>query len=147
MRDIGGLIWVILVVIGIISSIRSNVKKAQKARAQSPRPAPAQSQVQRVIQTMEPAYVDLAAMPVVPQPVQQPVQVQRVRPPRPPAVPFTIPSALPEVDATVRTAHSVRGMFGRGSIVRAIVAAEVLGPPKSEQERSIWSPRHNEPSI
>jgi len=150
MRDLGTLVWVILVIIGIISSIRSNVKKAQQARVQAARPAagapPPPKQDQRVMQTMTPAFVDLAAVPVavpVAAPLQAPQPVRRVRPP---STPFSIPMVAVESTA-VRTASPVRGMFGRGSIVRAIVAAEVLGPPKSEQERSIWSPRHNEPSI
>jgi hypothetical protein len=42
----------------------------------------------------------------------------------------------------------IRGMFGgSATLVRAIVAAEVLGQPISMQERTIWSPRHSEPSI
>jgi hypothetical protein len=40
------------------------------------------------------------------------------------------------------------GMFeGKASLVRAIVAAEVLGKPKALQEQSLWSPRHSEPSM
>ncbi|MGB6063044.1 MAG: hypothetical protein WBG27_15185, partial [Candidatus Aquilonibacter sp.] len=49
--------------------------------------------------------------------------------------------------APIRTSP-IRGMFGgSATLVRAIVAAEVLGPPKAFQEQTIWSPRHSEPSI
>jgi hypothetical protein len=133
MKDIGGLIWVIIVVIGVISSIVKNAKKAAAQReaarprmapAPQPAPAPQQSVMQQMATIMPP--------------------VRRVKAPQAVAathMPF-------EKAATAGTSSPIRGMFGSGaSLVRAIIAAEVLGPPKSQQEQSIWSPRHSEPSI
>ncbi|MGA8841322.1 MAG: hypothetical protein WB491_12625, partial [Candidatus Aquilonibacter sp.] len=71
-----------------------------------------------------------------PRPVAPPV------PKAPPPLPFT-----PLHEPAIRTSP-IRGMFGgSATLVRAIVAAEVLGPPKAFQEQTIWSPRHSEPSI
>ncbi|MGB6986209.1 MAG: hypothetical protein WBD74_09590, partial [Candidatus Aquilonibacter sp.] len=58
------------------------------------------------------------------------------------------PSPMPVPTPAPVGTSPIRGMFGGGAtLVRAIVAAEVLGPPKALQEKTIWSPRHSEPSI
>jgi len=133
MKDIGGLIWVIIVVIGVISSIVKNAKKAAAQReAARPRMAPAPQTAM-----MPPVLAPTA--PVSPPPVRR-VQTQ-------PAPPRAVHIPLENL-ARAGTSSPIRGMFGSGAaLVRAIVAAEVLGPPKSQQERSIWSPRHSDPSI
>ncbi|HVA29183.1 MAG TPA: hypothetical protein VNF68_13455 [Candidatus Baltobacteraceae bacterium] len=142
MRDIGGLIWIVIVVIGVISSIAKNVKKAA-AQREAARPRMAQPQnaaapapqlaVQRMVM-VQPAIVP----PVVPPPVR-----------RAKVLPAAVPArVVMEREAGAGAVSPIRGMFGAGtSLVRAIVAAEVLGPPKALQEQSIWSPRHSEPSI
>jgi hypothetical protein len=144
MKDIGGLIWVIIVVIGVISSIVKNAKKAAAQReaarprmAPAPQPAPApQTLVQQM--TMMPPVLAPAA------PVSTP-PVRRVQAPPAPQRTTHIPI---ENLTRAGTSSPIRGMFGSGaSLVRAIIAAEVLGPPKSQQEHSIWSPRHSDPSI
>jgi hypothetical protein len=132
MHDLGGIIWIILVLIGVIQSIRKNAQKAKAGAAAQPAPPPLPSvtsdaerrvQVQRVVQTL---------------------QAPLVASPTPVALP-----PLPDHIAPVRVGTSpIRGMFGgTATLVRAIVAAEVLGPPKALQEQTIWSPRHSEPSI
>jgi hypothetical protein len=133
MHDIGGIVWVILVVLGVISSIRNNMRKAARARGDAKAPVQPPANVRQWSQP-PPAV----AAPAIPAAVAAPA----------PSVP--IPSGATDHPATqgrIGTA-SIRGMFeGPATLIRAIVAAEVLGPPKSLQERTIWSPRHNEPSI
>ena len=128
------LIWIALLLIGAIGSLASNARKAAATRGP-------------------------AAQPVVP-PRAQPVNVTLFPPPRPappivvsrprPVAAQTPPPASPPVPPPHPVPHGTsafRGMFERGNLVRAVVAAEVLGPPKALQEQSIWSPRHSEPSI
>lgn len=119
-------IWIVLLVIGVISSIVSNARKAVRAaRSQTPR-----------VPVRAPVAIEPVAVPVVP-PVIVPSKARRAAPVAAPPVKATQP------DGT----RPFRGMFQRGNLVNAIVAAEVLGPPKALQEQSIWSPRHSEPSI
>jgi hypothetical protein len=144
-RDIGGLIWIVIVVIGVISSIVKNAKRAAAQReaarprmAPAPQPVPvprAPSPAQRIIESF-------AMPPVAAEPPPVAAAIKRT----PVTVPRAKPVAAPVVAAPVTANAPIRGMFGRGSIVKAIVAAEVLGPPKSQQEY-FWSPRHNDPSI
>jgi hypothetical protein len=148
MHDIGGIIWVIIVVIGVISSITRNARKAAAVRAAAQTPPPARvapavrsQQVSGIVRALH-AKIDAgpagqaAISELPPLPPTAPLE------PRPPA-PVIAPAA-PRA-----AAMPVRGMFlGKGkALVQAIVAAEVLGPPKSLQEQTIWSPRHSEPSI
>ena len=137
MHDWGGLVWIVLVLIGVVSSISKNARKARQQRqrqAPAPRPAP----VRRI------ADIVITPPPPVPAPVVAPAQARRE-----PERSVTIPSGAPVRPERPPVGTSpIRGMFeGPATLVRAIVAAEVLGPPKSMQEQSIWSPRHSEPSI
>ncbi|HET9097837.1 MAG TPA: hypothetical protein VFN37_14340 [Candidatus Baltobacteraceae bacterium] len=44
-------------------------------------------------------------------------------------------------------AGSLQGMFERGNtLLRAIVASEVLGPPAAFRENHLWTQQPNEPS-
>jgi predicted lipid-binding transport protein (Tim44 family) len=142
MHDLGAIIWLILVLIGVISSVRKNARRAAQQRSAGPPPRSAMAQA-----VLAQAF---AAPPaIVPPPV-----------PAPAVTPAPAPAAAPVATARapVSDAHAtplgpvgtspIRGMFeGPATLVRAIVAAEVLGPPKSMQEQTIWSPRHSEPSI
>jgi hypothetical protein len=124
------LIWVVLLLIGAIGSIASNVRKVRQ-RAPEIR--------QRVL---ERHAVTVAPTAPTRPPVTTMVPRPRAVAAQPPAPP------VPEVPRTVpHGTRGFRGMFERGNLVGAIVAAEVLGPPKALQEQSIWSPRHSEPSI
>jgi hypothetical protein len=141
MHDIGAIVWVILVLIGVISSLR---KSAQRSRARG-----AASRVQQPTvraQAFVPVPAPAAPPPPVPPPVPAPVvAAQVVAAPSSPTPPAPVSPAQDSV-ARIGT-ERVRGMFEGAALVRAIVAAEVLGPPKSLQEQTIWSPRHSEPSI
>jgi hypothetical protein len=120
--NLGGIIWIVIVVIAVISSIRRNIARVRSAQApQMQRPAP-------------------------PPPVAAPPTVVVPAPVAPPKI-VSAPSLPTPTPAQVGTSP-IRGMFGgSATLVRAIVAAEVLGPPIALQERTIWSPRHSEPSI
>jgi hypothetical protein len=117
--DAGLIVWLIFLVVGLISGIRRRAGAGRSAR-----PAPAQPP------------------PAPPPATVAPVIVQRAKVPTPPAA-----APVQPVEPHVGTSP-VRGMFGGSTaLVRAIVAAEVLGAPKALQEQSIWSPRHSEPLI
>jgi hypothetical protein len=133
--DLGGLIWILIVVIAVISSIRRNIARVRSAqqqpRASQAPPPPVAAPAPQMPQSVAQAF---AMPPVVPPPVAPPPA------PAPPPVAFPAPARL--------GTSTIRGMFGGSTtLVRAIVAAEVLGPPIALQERTIWSPRHSEPSI
>jgi hypothetical protein len=138
-HDIGAIIWIIIVAIAVISSMRRNVQRARAAQAartrqtqpvQQQQPPPPPVAVQAVQRSPSRSAMAGFAMP--------PLDAPAVAPP---------PRMPPPVAARVGTSP-IRGMFGGGAtLVRAIVAAEVLGPPKALQENTIWSPRHSEPSI
>ena len=147
MHNLGLIVWLIIVAFGVISSIRKNAQRAQARRAVAPQPVMSQSAPSPVPAPAPRPPVAMAAfaMPPVdaPQPPPRPVASPVPKPaPKPPPLPFT-----PLHEPLIRTSP-IRGMFGgSATLVRAIVAAEVLGPPKAFQEQTIWSPRHSEPSI
>ena len=153
MHDIGALIWVIVVVIGVISSIVQNARKAAATRSGGPARAAVAAQQSRTPAPARMVAVAPSFVAAQPPPVAPPVA--------PPAASFSAPEA-PQMPGALRLPASfhldyversratgyIAGMFkDRKAFVRAIVAAEVLGKPKALQEQSIWSPRHSEPSI
>jgi len=143
MHDIGALIWVLVILIGLVSSIRKNAQRARRAQRDGAPQAvqpPRQAAPGRQQLTM--------AVPPAPPPSQPATQA-----PPPPLGRVVVTVPRPPVPLPLHTparvgTSPIRGMFGGSTtLVRAIVAAEVLGPPKASQEQSIWSPRHSEPSI
>jgi hypothetical protein len=146
MHDIGGLVWIILVLIGVISSVVRNARKAAAARAtqpaaqrQSARPAapPAMDTQALTLRRLQAMAEDAEVPPVVPPPPSKPL---------PAAVPQS--AIVTPLRAVAPTPSPVRGMFGSGeSLARAFVASQVFGKPVALQEQSVWSPRHSEPSI
>lgn len=136
------LIWIVLLLIGAISSIVSKARQARGAvqtmqsRRATPPPRPI---VTQTFEAQAPTVVPQAPAPAA---VVPPVIVRRPPPVSAPAPAMSVPAS-----AQAHGTSGFRGMFERGSLVRAVVAAEVLGPPKALQEQSIWSPRHSEPSI
>src|SRR5271170_1620671 len=131
MHDLGGIVWIIIVAIAVFSSIRRNVARSRAARTPAAPPAPVPAvQIARTVQPAQPSRSAMAgfAMPPVdvPPPVAPPAPA-----PRTPFVPMPTPVGT----------SPIRGMFGgSATLVRAIVAAEVLGPPKALQENTSWSP-------
>ena len=166
MRDIGGLIWVIIVIIAIFSSIRKSVRQARQTMSQAqqrpavpPRPAPPpQPPAAQPLTPLERALqlspvVDVRAKPVAPAVIQVPAPAAPVPPTRMPPLVVTPPSVTPPHDpfrtesiSRRRSSGLLGGMFeDKNAILRAVVGAEVLGKPKALQEQSIWSPPHSEP--
>jgi hypothetical protein len=147
MHNVGLIIWLIIVAFGVISSIRKNVQRAQAQRAAAPQAAVQPSQPRPQPPQPQPAPPRLvttafAMPPVDPPPPPRPVPAPKPKP-LAPQVPLTLAPEHPRIGTS-----PIRGMFGgSATLVRAIVAAEVLGQPKAFQEQTIWSPRHSEPSI
>jgi hypothetical protein len=123
MRDVGILIWVGLLIVGVIGSMVSSLRRQGQARTtprpQTPQQAPAPPiWAQRIAATMAPP--------------QQPS-----RPPRP--LPRSAPAPTPPervVQHEARPASGVerrqRRLFaGKNEIVRAVIASEVLGKPRA----------------
>jgi hypothetical protein len=121
MRDVGTLVWVALLVIGVISSMVSSARR-QVAAAKAPRrpgpPSPAATPQQRLMQALQARVQATAAPPRAPQP--------RPAPPRPVSAPRSEPPTAPTVYRPRR-----RALFETGpDLVRAVIAAEVLGKPR-----------------
>ena len=158
MRDIGGLIWLIFIVVGVISSIVQSARKQQAARqarqptVSAPRPVPqgaatqplaaAPKQVRVVTQSgnVSPQVARLleqfaaAAQATAPQPPPQPAPQPKPKPVPPPAAP-PVESAQTAAQAFVTARPSrphVARLFGdKRALVRAVIAAEVLGKPRA----------------
>jgi len=125
-RDVGLFVWVVLLFVGVIGSMVSRVRSA---RQQSP-PAPAPRRVSRTI----------VRIPAPPPPVQSPPP-PRQAPPPPVAAPPTRRAQAPNVVDRVVQAPAARRrpLFAdRRDLVRAVIAAEVLGKPRAlRDERPI----------
>jgi hypothetical protein len=103
MRDVATLVWVVLLLVGVISSMIASVRR--RMNALPPRGAP-------------------AAPPSAP-----PVQTPQLRPPRP-AAPAAPPASAPRTVPTHVTAR--RRLFpGPQGLAGAVIAAEVLGKPRA----------------
>jgi hypothetical protein len=168
MHDIGSMVWVALVLIGVVSSIVSNARKsagqqatAQRSAAPMQRAAGPMQRAAGPMQRAAPARPVARQAPLAPPREAAPATRAVVAEPAPAigalellvdtidTEVLVLPSAPQlELEPSRRGTGMVRGMFGTASgRVRAILAAEILGPPKALQEHSIWSPRHSEPSI
>jgi hypothetical protein len=137
MRDVGALLWVVLVIVGVVSSIVKTARKAQPPQS-GPGPVPGPR-----FQTLPPP----AQRPPQPaaQRMPQPRQVQQPSRPRilpsvdvtigqapPLLMPTEIPVAVPEHAEPRPSAGSrpLRWLFeDRRAMARAVIAAEVLGKP------------------
>jgi hypothetical protein len=129
-RDIGAIVWVLVVVVGVISSIVSNARKQMAASKGAPRP-PARGVPSPAGQrTAAPVSVVPAA--AAPAAVRQP-SPSRAAPARRQPAPAPVPAPADLLFAHERPqppARRLASMFGdRRSLVRAVIAAEVLGKP------------------
>jgi hypothetical protein len=130
MRDIGILIWVAFLVIGVIGSMISSLRKAAAARPQAavppqwrpqqPAPEPRDARLPDWAQQV------MAAMP-------QPQARSQPRPAPPPPPPKPAPRAAPPAAQHEAPHQPRRRRFfgGKDEIVRAVIAAEVLGKPRA----------------
>jgi hypothetical protein len=118
-RDVGILVWVGLLMIGVVGSMISSLRRqiqAQAEREQRPRPVRPQSAAQPARFRLDPAPKRVSPTVV---------------PPRAPSAspsPAAPPAELPGATHAVRVKH--RLFAGRGEIVRAVIAAEILGKPR-----------------
>ena len=150
MHNIGVWIWVIIVLFGVINSIRKKAAQSQAAmRVQVPAPQPQYQPVPPAPQpltappaapvyTAAAAYVPAVARPVAtasvaPRPLVAPAAPSVEPPPRPARTIFPLPVSAP-------SGGVLDGLFEDSrSIVRGIVIAEVLGKPKALSEQPFWS--------
>ena len=175
-------IWVIVVGIGIVNSIRKKAAggarpgSAQVAADRSAAAADAELRKQAYFETIAqqrqaaaaaaapppvarvpiPAPVARqttgaiarAAAAAIPAAVARPVAPPRVEAPVAPLPPTGPDPILPHPSLVARRTGVFAGMFEhRKGILRAVVAAEVLGKPKALAEHPFWSPPHTERSI
>jgi len=132
MRDTFLLLWVGFLVIGVIGSIVSSMRKqiaAQQAKGVAPRRIPPQWQappgqvpewVQRLTAQTEPAAPRVVAQAVAP------------KRPAPPATPAAIaPPPLTEFPSPRAQSRGARIFGSRKALVQAVIAAEVLGKPRA----------------
>jgi|SRR5579884_2280651 len=89
-----------------------------------------------------------AQAPTPPGPVPPPVQPRVVAPQAAAPAPVRPAQVSPPVTEARPQPALLQGMFADGnSLLRAVIAAEVLGPPSAVKEHHFWNPQPNEPSI
>jgi len=116
-RDIGAILWVVIVIVGVVSSIVSN------ARKQMARPTPQQRQ--QPVLRLQPQSAPQAATA---RPAAQPRPTLARRPPAQPAALGA--DIFPAHERPQPRPRQLASLFGdRRSLVRAVIAAEVLGKP------------------
>jgi len=106
-RDVATLVWVVLIIVGVVSSMISSVRRQVRTMPQRARP-----------RSMAPGQAGLQAVAVQAPP--------RATPPRP------APTHAQKPQVQAPEAHRPRRFFGsKRDVVRAVIAAEVLGKPKA----------------
>lgn len=117
MREVGIAVWVILLVVGVVGSMVSSVRRQMQTQARAPRRL-----TERPRPFGPPAAVPVAASPPVAPPPGPPVARRK--------------QAAPPAAKTQEVAHepvrrpSARLFSTKGELVRAVIAAEVLGKPR-----------------
>lgn len=124
MRDVGSIVWVILVVVGVVSSIVSNARR--QARGISRPAAPRSGAPAARLPAANAGPAPAAAAPPKPAPASTaPPRAARVTRREPPPEPLDV--LHPRVRKPMPAWHPFFG--DRRAMVRAVVAAEVLGKP------------------
>jgi hypothetical protein len=119
MRDVGIFIWVALLVIGVVGSMISSLRRAAKTVSPG---APVPLREARLPDWAQ-QFVAAAPPPPRPAPPARPAP----RPAPPPAPPR--PVAPAEHETPRRPGRRLFG--GKRELVRAVIAAEVLGKPRA----------------
>lgn len=144
MRDVGFLVWVVLLIVGVVGSMVSSLRKqAQQAQKTAPtqRP-PQQPAVSSAPFAAAPVELPRELAPWLERMVQAQVRQPPPARPRPvqpkPLPPKPAPVAPPPIEhphdfighpsARLRM---TRDLFAGRNIVRAVIAAEVLGKPRA----------------
>jgi hypothetical protein len=117
-REVGIAVWVILLVVGVVGSMVSSVRRQMQTQARSPR---------RLTERPRP-FAPPAAVPAAPSPPVRPPGSRVTPAARKQAVP-TAAQAREAAHEPVRTPRS-RIFSTKGDLVRAVIAAEVLGKPR-----------------
>jgi hypothetical protein len=139
MRDIGLLVWVVLLIVGVVGSMSSRIRSQRRMQGsqaparQRPRPQPAVS-MWPPPQVTGPAQSTVlqATRPAASQPLQATPPAPSPQPRAAPAVKPRPDSQKPVAAVPSETRKAPRPLFaGRREIVRAVIAAEVLGKPRA----------------
>ena len=129
MHDVGTFVWVVLVVIGVVSSIVSNARRRGSV-------SPIRDAQPQAIRIGRVSGQPAVGRPVAnAAPVSAPAApVTKVRRPSPPRVAPQSEQGLEAFHPVHRRAPRLFG--GRGALARAVIAAEVLGKPLALRD---WS--------
>ena len=128
MRDLGLLVWVVLLIVGVVGSMSSRIR-AQRSMQGSQAPVRQRPRPQSAVTMRQPPQ---AIRPAPSQPLQA-VSPTPSPPPRPaPAVQPRPESQKPMPGVPSEPRKARRMLFAdRREIVRAVIAAEVLGKPRA----------------
>lgn len=162
MRDVGILVWVVFLVIGVIGSMVSSMRRQLAAGAQArPQQAPpgqippqwkppqtassAPTAQQRLLDELQ-AQGRLGALPPAQQRFvqalwgSQPLRQSAPQPVPAPPAPTTKVEPPPLESHRTEPPHRPMPRFWRGpALVRAVIAAEVLGKPRALGSEYPWS--------
>lgn len=114
MREIGAVLWVVLLVVGVVGSMVSSIRRQRGTAAPPPRPSPV-----RIPQSVMP-----------PQAVRVP-PAAAAPPPRSSAAPARAAASATADLPPHKPAATWRRFGDRNDLVRAVIAAEVLGKPRA----------------
>lgn len=143
MRDIGLFVWVVLLIVGVVGSMTSSIRRQREQAARrdggsapppdsrgAPQPlagVPPGTSAQQA--TLVHAMQEITARQGIPPPAPRPRRPASRPAPAVPAAPA--PQPAPHSVAPPRPAKQL-GLFGSGpELVRAVIAAEVLGKPRA----------------
>ncbi len=128
MRDVGVLVWVVLVIVGVVSSIISTVRKGVAVAPSGAAPRAASPRAVSRWTTAGPRPVLSSAAPPQPPPRLAPPPPRRAPPPG-------------QLLAATHAAELPRGrrplFVGKNELVRAVVAAEILGKPRALRDEHL----------
>jgi hypothetical protein len=127
MRDVATLVWVVLLVIGVISSMVASVRRRMNALP----PRGAQSAPPGVPPAQAPQPQAQLRQQVVAPPMRQ-VPVR-------PSAPAPAPTAAAPPSVAARAPSRRRLFPGRRGLVSAVIAAEVLGKPRALRDEYFGS--------
>ncbi|HKE36011.1 MAG TPA: hypothetical protein VKB39_01175 [Candidatus Baltobacteraceae bacterium] len=133
MRDIGGLVWIVFVLIAVVSSIARSARKARTTQA-PPRSGQTIAQPVRTVPKPPPQMGQQLAS-LMAQFAQEAQRQAAPPPPAPPPPPKPVPAApvppapAPQGVVPPPQPRMRRFLADRSDLVRGIIAAEVLGKP------------------
>ena len=133
MREIGVVIWVVLLIVGVIGSMTSTLRKQRQAQA-TQRPARPRPPLPVALQRLAPQAALAEPAGAAP---------SRAMPSRavPPSPSRAAAAASHAPEPAAKPERIGRRLFGnRGDLVRAVIAAEVLGKPRGLSDEYLRNP-------